>query len=68
MGAANHDIPAADEASVGTGTQCLGPPADAGQLARVASDPILALRGTGREIWADEDADAYVRRLREGWR
>lgn len=31
-------------------------------------DPILGLRGVGREIWADEDADAYVRRLREGWR
>ncbi len=30
-------------------------------------DPILALRGLGREIWADEDADAYVERLREGW-
>ena len=33
----------------------------------VAADPILALAGCGREIWADEDADAYVRRLREGW-
>ena len=32
-----------------------------------ADDPILGLRGQGREIWADEDADAYVRRLREGW-
>ncbi len=31
------------------------------------ADPILALAGSGREIWADEDADAYVRRLREGW-
>ena len=30
-------------------------------------DPILALAGSGKEIWADEDADAYVRRLREGW-
>ena len=28
---------------------------------------ILALRGLGRELWADEDADSYVRRLREGW-
>ena len=33
-----------------------------------AVDPILALRGRGRHIWADEDADAYVRRQREGWR
>lgn len=31
------------------------------------TDPILALEGSGREIWADEDADAYVSRLREGW-
>jgi len=30
-------------------------------------DPILALYGLGKEIWAGEDADAYVRRLREGW-
>ena len=34
---------------------------------RDASDPILALRGTGRETWAGEDADAYVDRLRQGW-
>ena len=34
---------------------------------RDAGDPILALRGMGREIWADEDADAYVDRLRSGW-
>jgi len=30
-------------------------------------DPLLALRGSGRELWADEHADDYVRRLREGW-
>lgn len=30
-------------------------------------DPLLALRGSGRELWADEPADAYVQRLREGW-
>ena len=30
-------------------------------------DPILALRGLGKEIWADEDPDEYVRRLRKGW-
>ena len=30
-------------------------------------DPVLALRGLGRTLWADEDADAYVSRLREGW-
>ena len=29
-------------------------------------DPILKLRGLGREIWAGENADHYVRRLREG--
>jgi hypothetical protein len=30
-------------------------------------DPLLALKGAGRHLWADEPADAYVRRLREGW-
>lgn len=31
------------------------------------NDPLLALRGSGKELWADEHADDYVRRLREGW-
>lgn len=31
------------------------------------TDPLLALRGSGRTLWASEHADAYVRRLREGW-
>ncbi len=31
------------------------------------TDPLLALRGSGRALWADEHADDYVRRLREGW-
>ena len=31
------------------------------------ADPILALRGVGREMWANEDADTYVERLRHGW-
>ena len=39
-----------------------------GKMCRGASDPILALRGTGKEMWADEDADAYINRLRQGWR
>ena len=30
-------------------------------------DPILSLRGMGKAIWAQEDADTYVNRLREGW-
>ena len=38
-----------------------------GKKCRDASDPILALCGTGRETWADEDADTYVERLRQGW-
>lgn len=33
----------------------------------VDADPIMALHGLGKEIWADEDADAYVARLRQGW-
>ena len=32
------------------------------------TDPILSLRGMGKAVWAHEDADAYVDRLREGWR
>jgi hypothetical protein len=31
------------------------------------ADPLLALRGSGRELWADEPADQYIRRLRSGW-
>ena len=30
-------------------------------------DPILALRGVGKEVWADEKPDAYVQRLRRDW-
>jgi len=30
-------------------------------------DPLLALRGSGKQLWAGEHADDYVRRLREGW-
>ncbi len=31
------------------------------------ADPILALRGTGKATWANEDADTYIERLRQGW-
>ena len=34
---------------------------------RIKNDPLLALRGSGKHIWADEHADEYVRHLREGW-
>jgi len=30
-------------------------------------DALLALVGSGKELWADEHADAYVYRLRESW-
>jgi D-alanine-D-alanine ligase len=30
-----------------------------------ANDPLLALRGSGKQLWADEHADEYVRRLRD---
>ena len=30
-------------------------------------DPILQMRGVGKEIWADTDADEYVRGLRANW-
>jgi hypothetical protein len=31
------------------------------------ADPLLALAGSGKHLWADEPADDYVRRLRQGW-
>jgi hypothetical protein len=31
------------------------------------NDPLLALRGSGKKLWADEHTDEYVKRLREGW-
>ena len=32
-----------------------------------AEDPILSLRGLGRELWDGQNPDDYVRRLRERW-
>lgn len=36
---------------------------------RVSSrfDSLLALEGSGKDLWKDEHADDYVNRLREGW-
>ena len=34
----------------------------------VTSGPLLALYGSGKQLWADEHADEYVARLREGWK
>ncbi|MCY4096408.1 MAG: hypothetical protein OXG05_14960 [Gammaproteobacteria bacterium] len=31
-------------------------------------DPLMSLRGFGKEAWAGEDADEYVSSLRGGWR
>jgi hypothetical protein len=31
------------------------------------TDPILGLRGLGKEIWIEEEPDAYVKRVRGGW-
>jgi hypothetical protein len=33
----------------------------------VENDPLLKAHGSGKHLWADEPADEYVRRLREGW-
>lgn len=33
----------------------------------VENDPLLKALGSGKHLWADEPADEYVRRLREGW-
>ncbi len=34
---------------------------------KIKNDPLLALRGSGKKLWATEHSDEYVRRLREGW-
>lgn len=31
------------------------------------ADPLLSLKGSGKELWAKEPADEFVARLREGW-
>ena len=48
---------------------CPGPAADgtSGDDGGPAADPILGLLGLGKEIRMNENADAYVRRLRETW-
>jgi hypothetical protein len=33
----------------------------------IQSDPLLALYGSGKTVWADEHADEYVANLRAGW-
>ena len=33
----------------------------------IQNDPLLALYGSGKDLWADEHADEYVARLRAGW-
>jgi hypothetical protein len=33
----------------------------------IQSDPLLALYGSGKSVWADEHADEYVANLRAGW-
>jgi hypothetical protein len=33
----------------------------------IENDPILRLRGAGKEIWKGIDPDEYIRQLREGW-
>jgi len=42
-------------------------PIRAGRERTPAPDPLLELRGSGAEIWADEHADDYVARLRSDW-
>lgn len=42
--------------------------ADSSRPSRQTEDPVLALRGLGKEIWEDEGADEYVRGQRADWR
>jgi hypothetical protein len=34
---------------------------------QIENDPLLKSQGSGKHLWADEPADEYVNRLREGW-
>ena len=34
---------------------------------KTTNDPLLALKGTGKQLWADEHPDDYMRRLRGRW-
>jgi hypothetical protein len=36
-------------------------------IMREEDDPILQMRGVGKEIWKDTNADEYVRDLRSNW-
>jgi hypothetical protein len=38
-----------------------------GPVSSRVEDPLLALMGSGKEIWKDEPADEYVARLRSDW-
>jgi hypothetical protein len=33
----------------------------------IDDNPLLQLYGDGKDLWADEHADEYVRRIREAW-
>ena len=33
----------------------------------IDDDPLLQLYGSGKDLWTDEHADEYARRIREGW-
>ena len=70
MGASHHDVRVADEVWTTAATSHRSRPGATDFAAGApctARDPILGLRGLGKEIWADEDADAYVRQQRQGW-
>lgn len=60
-------IPNSGDPERDSGEQSSNPakPEATGEPRPVEPDPLLALRGTGKALWADEHADEYVRRLRE---
>jgi len=39
----------------------------ANRIDSIENDPLLRLRGSGKEIWKGIDPDEYIRQLREGW-
>ena len=40
---------------------------DGGPSQKVENDPILSMRGLGKEIWGDIDPDDWINNLRSGW-
>jgi hypothetical protein len=43
------------------------PSTDLEDAPEISGDPLLSLRGCGKDLWDDEPADEYVNHLGGGW-